>query len=88
MRVFKFYCGQSYYGYAAQDKQLAIEKFIEDIGDEFTVCEEVPKENWDKKIIKEWDDNDFDKKENLLSIRESILGQEPQMIFSNDTSSW
>lgn len=88
MRVFKFYCGQSYYGYAAKTRQSAIDKFTEDIGDEFTVCEEVPEEEWDEKKIKEWEDNDFDKKLNTISIRESINGEDPQLIFSNDTSSW
>lgn len=40
MKVFKFYCGQLQYAYAAQTKEQAIEQFTEDTGDQYTVCEE------------------------------------------------
>lgn len=86
MKVFKFYCGEMYYAYAAQTREEAIEKFIEDTGDQFTVCEEIPESEWDKKTIKIWEDNDFDKKPFKISIRESIVGTEAQQIFSNDLS--
>jgi len=88
MKVFKFYCGEIYYAYAAQTKEEAIEKFIEDTGDQFTVCEEIPESEWDKKIIKVWEDNNFDKKPYKMSIRESITGTTPQQVCTNDLSSF
>ena len=42
MKVFKFYCGELYYAFAAETKELAIEVFTEETGDQFTVCEEIP----------------------------------------------
>lgn len=88
MKVFKFHCGQSYYAYAAKTKQSAIDKFTEDIGDLFTICEEIPQNEWDDKKIIEWEDNDLDSDGQLFSIRETIIGDEPQLIFSNDMSNW
>lgn len=88
MKVFKFHCGQSYYVYAAKIKQSAIDKFTEDIGDLFIICEEIPQNEWDDKKIIEWEDNDLDSDGQLFSIRETIIGDEPQLIFSNDMSNW
>lgn len=84
MKVFKFYCGEIYYGYAAQTEELAIQQFIEDTGDEFTMCDEIPENEWDEKTTNIWEDNDFDTKPFKMSIRESIVGKEPQQIFTND----
>jgi len=88
MKVFKFYCGELYYAFAAETKELAIEAFIEETGDQFTVCEEIPESEWDKKMISIWEDNDFTKKPYKESIREVMCGTEPQMIFTNDTASF
>lgn len=88
MRVFKFYCGELYYAYAAQTKEQAIEKFIEDTGDQYTAIDEIPESEWDKKNIKIWDDNNFDKKPFKVSIRESIIGTGPQQVFTNDFASF
>lgn len=88
MKVFKFYCGQSIYCFAAETKEGAIEKFTEDIGDQFTVCEEIPESDWDEKFIKIYEDNDTRNKPLILSIREIITGSEPQMVFTNDSGLW
>lgn len=88
MKVFKFYCGELYYGFAAETKELAIEEFTEQTGDAYTVCEEIPESEWDKKNINIWEDNDFSKKPFKVSIREQICGTDPQMVFTNDTSSF
>ena len=88
MKVFKFYCGNLYYAFAAQTKELAIEAFIEETGDKFTICEEVPESEWDNKIISVWTDNDFSKKPYKISIRDSILGTQEQMIFTNNIASF
>lgn len=88
MKVFKFYCGQSIYGFAAETKEDAIEKFTEDTGDLFTVCEEIPESEWDVKFIKIHEDNNTEYKPIVISIREGITGNEPQMVFSNDSGLW
>lgn len=88
MKVFKFYCGEIYYVYAAQTKEEAIEKFTEDTGDQYTVCEEIPESEWDKKIIKIYEDNDLSTKPYKISIRESISGIEPQQVYTNDMGSF
>lgn len=83
MKVFKFYCGELFYGYAAETKELAIEAFTYETGDEYTVCEEIPESEWDKKSVSTWEDNDFTKKPYKQSIRELICGTVPQQIFCN-----
>lgn len=88
MKVFKFYCGEIYYAYAAQTKEQAIEKFTEDTGDQYTVCEEISESEWDKKIIKIYEDNDLSTKPYKISIRESISGTEPQQVYTNDMGSF
>jgi len=88
MKVFKFYCGELYYAFAAKTKELAIAQFEEETGDKFTVCEEIPEHEWNKKMINIWEDNDMSKKPDKVSIREIMCGTEPQMIFTNDTASF
>lgn len=88
MRVFKFYCGEIMYAFAAETKELAIAEFEEETGDQFTNIEEIPESEWDKKTISMWEDNDFDKKPFKVSINDILCGTEPQMIFTNDFSSF
>lgn len=86
MKVFKFYCGKSYYGYAAQTKKEAIGKFNEEIGEPYTICKEIPEKKWDEKFISIWDDNNPKKKLFKISIREAIFKSDPHIVFSSDTS--
>lgn len=88
MKVYKFYCGQLIYAVSAKTKEKAIKFFEEETGDEFTVCEEIPESEWDKKIINIWVDNDFNKKPYKTSIRELMISDGEQMIYSNDVSSF
>lgn len=88
MKVFKICIGKLYYAYAAHTKEQAIEKFIEDTGDQYTAIDEIPEGEWDKKNIKNWEDNNFDKKPYKVSIRESIVGTKPQQVYTNDYASF
>lgn len=88
MKVFKFYCGQMYYAYAAQTQEEAVEAFEEETGDQYTVCEKIPENKWDEPIITIHEDNNPESEPYKISIREAICGTEPQMIFSNDPSTW
>ena len=88
MKAFKFYCGETFYCFAAKTEELAIAEFEEYTGDEFTNLEEIPKSEWDKKNISIWEDNNFDTEPFLISIKESIVGTEPQLIYTNDFSSF
>ncbi len=84
MKVFKFYCGEIYYVFAAKTKELAIEEFTEQTGDLYTVCEEIQESEWDKKDISVYEDNNLVVKPDKVSIRQMILGTYPQMICTND----
>jgi hypothetical protein len=86
MKAFKFYCGESFYGYAALTKETAIDQFTEDTGDQYTLCEEIPENEWDEKNISVWEDNDLANEPYKISIRDAICGTTPQMIFSNTTT--
>ena len=84
MVVIKFYCGELYYAFAAQTKELATSAFQEQVDENYTSCEEIPEEKWDEKFITIYEDNDISKETWKESIREAICGKEPQMIFTND----
>ncbi len=88
MKVFKFYCGEHFYAFAAQTKEEAIAEFEEEAGDQYTNCEEIPESEWDKPQINIREDNYYRKKPFRISIREAICGTRPQMIFSNDPAMW
>ena len=90
MKVFKFQndATKKYYAVAAMSQELAIEHLHEDVGTPWDSVEEIPESEWDNPTINVWEDNDFDKEPFKISIRESIIDNEPQMIFSNDMSSW
>lgn len=88
MKVFKFYCGETFYAFAAETKDLAIAEFEEQTGDQYTVVEEIPESEWNDKTISMWEDNNFDNEPFKVSINEMICGKEPQMIFTNDFSSF
>jgi hypothetical protein len=85
MKVFKIYCGQMIYVYAAETKELAIAQFTEDTGDLFTNCEEIPENEWDAKNINSSNESELDDDSSYkLSIREYIKGNNPQMISTNN----
>ena len=88
MKVLKFNCGETVYAFAAETKELAISEFEEQIGDQISDIEEIPESEWNKKTINMWEDNNFDKKPYKVSINDIICGKEPQMIFTNDFSSF
>lgn len=90
MKVFKFKneATKKHYAIAAMSQDLAYEYLQEDVGAACYSVEEIPESEWDKKTIKVWEDNDLNKKPFKMSIRECIVGAEPQQIFSNDFSSF
>ena len=88
MKVFKFYCGETMYAFAAETKELAINEFEEQTGDQFTSIEEIPESEWNEKTISMWEDNNFDNEPFKVSINDIICGKEPQMIFTNDYSNF
>lgn len=86
MKVFKFYCGEVFYAFGAKTKKLAIKEFIEQTGDQYTIVEEIPKNEWNNKTINMWEDNNMDKKPFKVSINDVLCGTEPQLIYTNDFS--
>ena len=86
MKAFKFTIKDAVYAYAAETKELAIDKYMEEVGDKYILLEEIPEADWDEKEISTWEDNDFEKEPYRLSIREVIFGNDPQLIFTNDLS--
>lgn len=86
MKAFKFYCGEMFYVFAAESKSLAIQEFEYQTGDVYTLCEEIPESEWDQKIITTFEDNDISGEPILMSIRDVIIGNEPQLICTNDPS--
>ena len=86
MKVFKFYCDEFHYVFAAETKELAIEEFKEQTGDLWDSIEEIPESKWDEKIISIYEDNDLEKETWKTSIRDIICGNEPQLVCTNDDS--
>lgn len=86
MKVIKFYSGLYYYAFAAQTFELCEKKFNEEIGEKIDKWEEIPESEWDEEMINMWEDNDFEKEPFKVSIRQEIVGTDPQLIFTNDLS--
>jgi hypothetical protein len=86
MKVFKFFSKENVYAIAASSQILAEEYLKDDMNIEsFDKVEDVPQDKWDEKIIEMYEDNDREKEQFYISIREAICGDEPQIIFTNDS---
>ena len=83
MKAFQFKNENEIHGVAAETEQLAVNYYTEEINDLYEEVEEIPESEWDKKIITMWEDNDTTTKPYKVSIREIIIGNEAQIIFSN-----
>ena len=89
MKVFKFYSENYYYAYSGETEQEAKDCLFEQMGEMvIDKVEEIPESEWDKEIISIWEYNDFEKEPYKESIRGQLLGDEPQMIFTNDMLSF
>jgi len=89
MKVFKFYSEKYYYAYSGKTQEEAKECLFGQMGEmAIDKVEEIPESKWDEEIINIWEDNDFEKKPYKESIRNQMFGDEPQMIFTNDMSSF
>lgn len=55
-------------------------------GNQEDSVEEIPQSKWDEKFIREYPENDFEKEPTVLSIRDSIAGSDPHLIYSTDLS--
>ena len=89
MKVFKFYSENYYCAYSGETEQEAKDCLFEQMGEMvIDKVEEIPESEWDKEIISIWEDNDFEKEPYKESIRGQLLGYKPQMIFTNDMSSF
>jgi hypothetical protein len=86
MKVFKFYDCQYHYGIAAMTQQEAETEFNDQVGPSFDKVEEIPETEWDNPFIKIHEDNDEEKESYAASIRELMVGEEPQLLFTNDNA--
>ena len=89
MKVFKITIKNYFYAIYAENIEDAVSFLSEEIGvfDNYNI-EEIPENEWDKKTINIWEDNDFSKKPYKTSIRENICGKETQLVYTNDFSTF
>lgn len=86
MKVFKFYYDDCHTAFSGKDQQEATEAFLEYVGDvKIDKVEEIPESEWDEKFILIYEDNDRQSEPFKMSIRECLEGEEPTLIFSNDS---
>ena len=88
MKTFKFNIEDKFYGIAAESHKEATQYFRDEVSENWETCEEIPESEWDKKTIAVYEDNDFEKEPYYISINKAIIGTEPQMIFTNDISTF
>lgn len=89
MKVFKFFVGEFFYACAAKTIEEAYSILCESIGKvEVDSVQGIPESKWDEKSIKIHECNDFDTETYFISIREAIVGDDPQLIFTNDLNSF
>lgn len=89
MKVFKFYSRELYYACSGETEEQAKEYLFDDIGIiKIDKIEEIPESEWDEKIINIWEYNDFDTEPYKESIRDVMTKDTPQLIYTNDFSSF
>lgn len=85
MKVFRFNCGELYYVYSGNNQEEAREALMEEQSPKMVGgVEEIPEDQWDEKRISMWEDNDYTKTPYKVSIRDLMIGSEPQLLFTND----
>ena len=89
MKVFKITIENYFYAIYAENIEDAITFLAEEIGvfNDYRI-EEIPESEWDKKDIKIYEDNDTSKEPFYVSIREEIIGNETQLVYTNDFSTF
>ena len=90
MKVFKFYTDGYIYSIYSKTEEQAATFLQEEIG-YFEIekpTEEIPESEWDRKNIKIYEDNDTSKEPFYVSIREEIIGNETQLVYTNDFSTF
>lgn len=89
MKVFKITIENYIYAIYAENIEDAITFLSEEIGifDDYKI-EKIPESEWDKKDIKIYEDNDTSTEPFYVSIREEICGNEAQLLFTNDFSTF
>lgn len=86
MKVFEFSYGGKYRcAINAENKELATDHFKLIVSDEIDEVNEIPQEKWDEKIIKYHEDNDSEKPEFHLSIRD-VITSDIGIVYTNDNS--
>lgn len=85
MKVYKFNSSDFIYAYSGQDVGESKKALFEDFGEmEIDKVEEIPESEWDKKTINIWEDNDMTTEPCKVSIRDSMSGNTPVQIFTNE----
>ena len=89
MKVFKITIENYFYAIYAENIEDAITFLSEEIGvfNDYKI-EEIPESEWDKKDIKIYEDNDTSTEPFYVSIREEIIGNETQLVYTNDFSTF
>ncbi len=89
MKVFKITIENYFYAIYAENIEDAITFLSEEIGvfNDYRI-EEIPESEWDKKDIKIYEDNDTSTEPFYVSIREEIIGNETQLVYTNDFSTF
>ena len=89
MKVFKITIENYIYAIYAKNIEDALIFLSEEIGifNNYKI-EEIPESEWDKKDIKIYEDNDTSKEPFYVSIREEIIGNETQLVYTNDFSTF
>jgi len=83
MKVFKFYYGNIFHVIASETKATAITKYNEEVGATFTEIQEIQEVEWDVKNINVYEDNDFRKVPEKLSINDVMVGNDPEVLCTN-----
>jgi hypothetical protein len=83
MKVYKFFYGEIFHVIAAETKATAITKYSEEVGATFTEIQEIPELEWDVENINIYEDNDFRKTPEKVSIRTVMNCDYPEILCSN-----
>jgi hypothetical protein len=89
MKVFKITIENYFHAIYAENIDDALMFLSEEIGNfDYSEIQEIPESEWDRKNIKIYEDNDTSKEPFYVSIREEIIGNETQLVYTNDFSTF
>lgn len=83
-KIFEFAQNGKFYSIKAESKNEAVNFLKDEHGIDIKNCYEIPESEWDKPIIKMYEDNNRENEPFLISLREAFNENTTELLCTND----